>query len=108
MVSEKAPNDQSTDELADPVSFNISQSTTVAEVKPDAIATFVGDKLGIPSNLRTSEEEKQVIAQQATKLFQQQIAGGGGPGQGGAPAAPSPPMPPQQEPAEAVEDEVSA
>ena len=80
----------------------------VAEVKPDAIATFVGDKLGIPSNLRTSEEEKQVIAQQATKLFQQQIAGGGGPGQGGAPAAPSPPMPPQQEPAEAVEDEVSA
>ena len=38
-------------------------------VKPDAITTFVGDKLGIPSNLRTSEEEKQVIAQQTTKYF---------------------------------------
>ena len=34
VVSENAPNDQSTDALADPVSFNISQSTTVAEVKP--------------------------------------------------------------------------
>ena len=28
-----------------------------AELKPDAIATYIGDKLGVPSNLRTTPEE---------------------------------------------------
>ena len=40
----------------------------VAELKPDAIATFVGDKLGIPSELRTSPQEKEAIIQQSMQM----------------------------------------
>tara|TARA_R100000654_G_scaffold25_3_gene123 strand:- start:3991 stop:5586 length:1596 start_codon:yes stop_codon:yes gene_type:complete len=73
----------------------------VAELKPDAIATFIGDKLGVPSNLRTTPEEKQQIIQQSMQMFSQQAAM-----QGQAPQADAPP--PQQEPASAVEEEVSS
>ncbi len=45
----------------------------MAEIKPDAIAAFVGDKLGIPASLRNSEEEKQEIQQQAMAMAQQQM-----------------------------------
>ena len=57
----------------------------IAEMKPDQIATYIGDKLGIPSSLRTTPQEKG-----------QQMP----PEQGG--------QPPMQEPATAVADEVSA
>ena len=73
----------------------------VAELKPDAIATYIGDKLGVPSNLRTSPEEKQQIIQQSMQMFSQQAAM-----QGQAPQGEQ--APPQQEPASAVEEEVSS
>ena len=70
----------------------------IAEMKPDQIATFIGDKLGIPSNLRTTPQEKQAIVQQSMQMAMQgqQMP----PEQGG--------QPPMQEPATAVADEVSA
>ena len=73
----------------------------VAELKPDAIATYIGDKLGVPSNLRTTPEEKQQIIQQSMQMFSQQAAM-----QGQAPQSEQ--TPPQQEPASAVEEEVSS
>ena len=75
----------------------------VAELKPDAIATYIGDKLGVPSNLRTTPEEKEQIIQQSMQMFEAQAASSM---QGQAPQ--SEPTPPQQEPASAVEEEVSS
>ena len=72
----------------------------VAELNPDAIATYIGDKLGVPTMLRTTPEEKQQIIQQSMQMFSQQAAM-----QGQAPQADTPP---QQEPASAVEEEVSS
>ena len=73
----------------------------VAELKPDAIATYIGDKLGVPTMLRTTPEEKQQIIQQSMQMFSQQAAM-----QGQAPQTEQ--TPPQQEPASAVEEEVSS
>jgi hypothetical protein len=76
----------------------------VAELKPDAIATYIGDKLGVPSNLRTTPEEKQQIIQQSMQMFDAQAKAAM---EGQAPQGNTPP-PPQEEPASAVEEEVSA
>ena len=76
----------------------------VAELKPDAIATYIGDKLGVPSNLRTSPEEKQAIIQQSMAMFDAQAKAAM---EGQAPQQETPP-PQEQEPASAVEEEVSA
>jgi hypothetical protein len=73
----------------------------VAEVKPDAIAAYVGDKLGIPSELRTSPEEKQQIQKQTMEMLKAQSMQI----MGGAPQAPEQ-MPEQQEPVEAVEEQL--
>ena len=70
----------------------------IAEMKPDLIATYIGDKLGIPSNLRTTPEEKQTIIQQSMQMSQ-------GMGPEGQPAPEEPPM---QEPATAMAEEVIA
>ncbi len=75
----------------------------VAELKPDAIATYIGDKLGVPSNLRTTPDEKQQIIQQSMQMFEAQAASAM---QGQAPQTEQ--TPPQQEPASAVEEEVSS
>ena len=75
----------------------------VAELKPDAIATYVGDKLGIPSELRTTPEEKQQVLQQSMAMFSPEAAMQGAPG--GAPAAPTPPS---NEPVEAVEEQLTS
>jgi hypothetical protein len=73
----------------------------IAEMKPDLIATYIGDKLGIPSNLRTTPQEKQAIIQQSMQMAAQ--------GQAMGPEGqPSPEQPPAQEPASAMADEVSA
>ena len=72
----------------------------IAEMKPDVIATHIGDKLGIPSNLRTTPQEKQAIIQQSMQMAMQ----GQGMAQGGQP----PEQPPMEEPASAVAEEVSA
>jgi hypothetical protein len=73
----------------------------VAELKPDAIATFVGDKLGIPSELRTSPQEKEAIIQQSMQMMSAQSAMM----QGAAPGA-QPSQPQTQEPVEAVEEQL--
>ena len=72
----------------------------IAEMKPDQIATFIADKLGIPSSLRTPPQEKQAIIQQSMQMAMQ----GQGMAQGGQP----PEQPPMQEPASAMTDEVTA
>ena len=72
----------------------------IAEMKPDEIATYIGDKLGIPSSLRTTPQEKQAIIQQSMQMAMQ----GQGMAQGGQP----PEQPPMEEPASAVAEEVSA
>ena len=82
----------------------------ISEIKPDKIAAFIADKLGIPSDLRTTEEEKQMIQKQAMEMSQQMMSAQAD-GQGGAPAAPAAPpnqTPPPQEPATAVEQEAMA
>ena len=43
-----------------------------AEIKPEMIAKYVGDKLGIPAALRTSDEEKEQIQQQIMQMMQAQ------------------------------------
>ena len=43
-----------------------------AEIKPEMIAKYVGDKLGIPADLRTSDEEKEQIQQQIMQMMQAQ------------------------------------
>ena len=43
-----------------------------AEIKPEMIAKYVGDKLGIPADLRTSDEEKEQIQQQIMQMRQAQ------------------------------------
>ena len=69
----------------------------MAEVKPDAIAAFVADKLGVPSDLRTSEEEKQMIQKQAMEMSQQMMNAQPN-GKAGEPqAAPPDQAPPPQE-----------
>ena len=73
----------------------------VAEIKPDAIAAFVGDKLGIPASLRNSEEEKQQIQQQAMAMQQQMMMQQQPPGN----EQPQDQAPPQEEPAMALEAE---
>jgi hypothetical protein len=67
---------------------------------PDQIATFIADKLGIPSSLRTTPQEKQAIIQQSMQMAMQ--------GQGMGPQGPAPDQPPMEEPASAMADEVSA
>lgn len=83
----------------------------IAEMKPDLIATYIGDKLGIPSSLRTTPEEKQQIMQQSMQMaqMQQQQMQGGMPPEGGPPME-GPPQegPPMEEPSGALEQEVSA
>jgi hypothetical protein len=74
----------------------------VAEVRPDKIAEFVADKLGIPGDLRTTPEEKEQIMQQAMQAFSAEATMMEGAAQ---PEAPAPDM---QEPASAVEQEASA
>ncbi len=73
-----------------------------AEVRPDKIAEFVADKLGIPGNLRTTPEEKEQVIQQAMQAFSAQATMEEGAAQ---PEGPGPEM---QEPASAVEQEASA
>ena len=46
----------------------VAQST----VKQDAIADFVADKLGVPIDLRTSDEERQELEQQIGQMLQAQ------------------------------------
>ena len=76
----------------------------VAELKPDAIASFIGDKLGVPTTLRNSPEEKQAIVQQSMAMFNAQANAAM---QGQTPQGePTPPQ--EQEPASAVEEEVSS
>lgn len=72
----------------------------IAEMKPDQIATFIGDKLGIPLSLRTTPQEKQAIIQQSMEMAMQQQQQQMPPEQGGEP--------PMQEPSSALADEVSA
>jgi len=83
----------------------------IAEMKPDLIATYIGDKLGIPSSLRTTPEEKQQIIQQSMQMaqMQQQQMQGGMPPEGGPPME-GPPQEglPMEEPSGALEQEVSA
>lgn len=74
----------------------------IAEMKPDLIATYIGDKLGIPSSLRTTPQEKQAIIQQSMQMAMQ----GQAMGPEGQPAPQG--QPPMQEPASAVVDEASA
>ena len=75
----------------------------MAEIKPDAIAAFVGDKLGIAAKLRNTEEEKQQIQQEAIALAQSQMMGPQqSPGQAASQA------PPPEEPAMALEEEARA
>jgi len=75
----------------------------MAEVKPDAIAAFVGDKLGIAAKLRNSEEEKQQIQQQAMAMMQNQMMAQQQPPGQDAAQAPTP-----EEPAMALEEEARA
>ena len=75
----------------------------VAEIKPDAIATYVGDKLGIPSELRTSPEEKQRIQQQTMEMLKAQSTQIM---QGAANAPDQAPQGAPQEPVEAIEEQL--
>ena len=43
-----------------------------AEIKPEMIAKYVGDKIGMPADLRTSDEEKEQIQQQIMQMMQAQ------------------------------------
>jgi len=75
----------------------------VAEIKPDAIATYVGDKLGIPSELRTSPEEKQKIQQQTMEMLKAQSTQIM---QGAANVPDQAPQGAVQEPVEAIEEQL--
>ena len=44
----------------------------IATIKPDAIADFIADKLGVSSTLRTTNEEREMIQQQAMQMAQAQ------------------------------------
>ena len=48
-----------------------------ATVKMDAIADYVADKLGIPTDLRTSDSERMEMEQQVQQMLQaqQQVPG---------------------------------
>jgi hypothetical protein len=60
-----------------------------AEIKPEMIAKYVGDKLGIPTTLRTTDEEKQVMQEQMMQMMQMQAQQQAGP-----------PMPEEEMPAD--------
>jgi hypothetical protein len=45
----------------------VAQST----IKADAVADYVADKLGVPTALRTSGEERQELEQQIGQMMQQ-------------------------------------
>jgi len=62
----------------------VAQST----VKADAVADYVADKLGVPTSLRTSDEERQEVEQQMMQMMQQAPAGQAPPEQ----AAPEQPV----------------
>jgi len=62
----------------------IAQST----IKADAVADYVADKLGVPTSLRTSDEERQEVEQQMMQMMQQAPAGQASPEQ----AAPEQPV----------------
>ena len=74
----------------------------MSTLKPDAIADFIADKLGINSDLRTTSEEREIIQQQAMQMAQAQAMAMQG-GQGGPPGSP-----PLEEPASALANEVGA
>jgi len=59
--------------------FQITQGlgpSGAVAVKPEAIADFVADKLGISSELRTSDEERRAIEEQAMKIAEQSLQAG--------------------------------
>ena len=59
--------------------FQITQGlgpSGAVAVKPEAIADFVGDKLGISSELRTTDEERRAIEEQAMKMAEQSLQAG--------------------------------
>ena len=47
----------------------------MATAKMDAIADWVGDKLGVPMGLRTSQEERQEMEQQLQQMMAAQAQG---------------------------------
>ena len=55
VVVEKAPNDQSVDALADPVSFVISTVTTVALVNPVTFACPFLNLINLPTSVETNK-----------------------------------------------------
>jgi len=61
----------------------IAQST----IKADAVADYVADKLGVPTSLRTSDEERQEVEQQMMQMMQQS-QGGQAPPEQAAPEQP--------------------
>ena len=59
--------------------FQITQGlgpSGAVAVKPEAIADFIGDKLGISSELRTTDEERRAIEEQAMKIAEQSLQAG--------------------------------
>ena len=59
--------------------FQITQGlgpSGAVAVKPEAIADFIGDKLGISSELRTTDEERRAIEEQAMKMAEQSLQAG--------------------------------
>ena len=70
--------------------------------KPDAKGLKIAEKLGVSSTLRTTNEEREMIQQQAMQMAQAQAMQMQG-GQGGPPGSP-----PLEEPASAVANEVGA
>ena len=67
---------QNLDDINDVMQFALIAISLVAggqaEIKPEMIAKYVGDKLGIPADLRTSVEEKEQIQQQIMQMMQAQ------------------------------------
>lgn len=61
----------------------------MATAKMDAISDWVGNKLGVPMSLRTSQEERQEIEEQAKEM----IAAQAGAAQSAPPEAPPPELP---------------
>ena len=41
------------------IANSLGPGGVLAELKPDAFATFIGDKLGVPTTLRNSPEENE-------------------------------------------------
>ena len=53
-----------------------SNPSGAVAVKPEAIADFIGDKLGISTELRTTDEERRAIEEQAMKMAEQSLQAG--------------------------------